>query len=297
MNLSWLRTFVAVAKTGSFSQTARELNLTQPAVSKHIAGLESYYGIKLIDRSRRSITLTEAGTSLLPLARGILDTVERAGQEMDSFINTVKGSLTIGASTIPGQYVLPKIIGRFREHYPQVHISLEIADTGKISRYVLEGKLLLGAVGALQPVSDLNAIPFAEDELVLIIPTGHTLARRKTVSLSDLSGKEIVWRESDSGTRYVLEQSLQNAGIALEDLRIIAQMGSTEAVLGAVEAGMGISFVSKWAAESKVKTGLLVMRRVKGLNLTRSLYLIYPKGRTLPRPVKTFLDFAAQQRP
>lgn len=297
MNLAWIRTFSAVARTRSFSRTARELNLTQPAVSKHIAGLEALYGVKLIDRSHRSVNLTEAGAALLPLALRILGTVEQANQEMDSFVNNVKGTLMIGASTIPGQYVLPQIIRRFREQYPLVNISLEIADSGKINLQVLENKLFLGAVGALQEVPGLQAVPFAEDELVLVIPTSHPLAKRKFVNLAAVLDQDIIGRERGSGTRLVLETSFKSVGVNPDDLRTVAEMGSTEAVLAAVEVGMGLSFVSKWAAEQRGKNGLLVLRRVKGLNLKRQLYLIYPADRFLPRPVRAFIEFAAHQRP
>ncbi|MEW6574504.1 MAG: selenium metabolism-associated LysR family transcriptional regulator [Bacillota bacterium] len=296
MNLNWFKTFVSIAHTGSFSRTARDLNLTQPAVSKHVAGLESLYGVQLIDRSRRSLTLTEAGSALLPFAQNILATVEQAAQEIASFSDILKGRLAIGASTIPGEYVLPQIIRRFRKQYPQVSINLEIADTGKISRRVIEDNLSLGAVGALKSVNGLKAIPFAEDELVLVLPPDHPLARKKVVGASALIGQDIVWRESGSGTRQTVEEGLRNAGIDLENLRIVAEIGSTEAVLAAVEAGMGISFVSRWAAEDRVKNGRLVMRCMQGLPLNRTLYLIHPANRALPRTVKAFIDFVAQKQ-
>ncbi|MEW6172478.1 MAG: selenium metabolism-associated LysR family transcriptional regulator [Bacillota bacterium] len=295
MNLNWLKTFVSVANTCSFSRTAKELNLTQPAVSKHIAALESLYGIKLIDRSRRTATLTEAGAILIPLAVQTLSIIEQAAREMDSFNKTVKGTLIIGASTIPGQYLLPHIIRRFQESYPQIGISLEIADTGVILKRVLEGNLYLGAVGAFKPTPGLEAIPFASDELVLVVPVDHPLARQKIVAAADLTGREVVWRESDSGTRSVIEERLRAAGFNPENFRIVAEMGSTEAVLASVEAGMGLSFVSRWAAETRQKNGRLVVCRITGLPLNRTLYLIHPKGRFLPRPVKAFIDFIKLQ--
>ncbi|MEW6184014.1 MAG: selenium metabolism-associated LysR family transcriptional regulator [Bacillota bacterium] len=295
MNLNWLKTFVIVAETSSFSRTARELNLTQPAVSKHIAALESLYGITLIDRSRRTVTLTEAGTALLPLAVETLAIIAKAAREMDALNKTIKGALIIGASTIPGEYLLPKIIRRFQKFYPQIGISLEIADTGVILRRVLEGNLYLGAVGAFKPTPGLEAIAFADDELVLIIPVDHPLARQKVISTADLVNREVVWRESDSGTRFVIEEKLRSIDINPENLRIVAEMGSTEAVLSSVEAGMGLSFVSRWAAEAHQKNGRLVMSRIKGLSLNRTLYLIYAKGRFLSRPVTAFIDFIIKQ--
>lgn len=295
MNLNWLKTFTTVAATRSFSRTARELNLTQPAVSKHIAALEAFYGVKLVDRSRRTVTLTEAGSALVPLAQKILSAVTEAAQEMDSFVNSVKGTLAIGASTIPGHYVLPQIIRRFREEYPEVKINLEIADTGKIIERIVAGELPLGAVGAIKTAPLLAAIPFAQDELVLIIPPGHPLANRKTITTAALAGQEFIRRESTSGTRYELEKRLRNAGVDPENLRVVAEFGSTEAVLAAVEAGLGLSFVSRRAAENRAKSGRLVMRRLQGLSLKRTLYLVYPRNRCLSRPVKAFINFVTQK--
>jgi DNA-binding transcriptional LysR family regulator len=295
MNLDWIRTFGTVARRRSFSRTARELNLSQPAVSKHIAALEAVYGVKLIDRSHRSVNLTEAGVALLPIALRILETIEEAGREMDSYVNNVKGALLIGASTIPGQYVLPQIIRRFRQQYPLVNISLEIADSGIIYWQVLENKLVLGAVGALQEAPGVQAVAFADDELLLVMPVGHPLAGRKSVNPPAVLNHEIIGRERGSGTRSVLEAGLKSAGISPKDLRTVVEMGSTEAALAAVEAGIGLSFVSRWAAEQRAKNGLLVLRRVKGLNLKRQLYLIYAANRFLPRPVQAFIEFAARR--
>ncbi|MEW6771642.1 MAG: selenium metabolism-associated LysR family transcriptional regulator [Bacillota bacterium] len=297
MNLNWFKTFAKLAETRSFSRTARELNLTQPAVSKHVAGLEGSYGVKLVDRSRRSVALTEAGAALLPVAKKLLAAVSEAAQEMESFLNTVRGTLYIGASTTPGHYVLPQVIHRFREQYPEVNTNLEIADTGKIIRLVAAGELSLGAVGALKSGAELEAVPFVEDELVLVLPAQHPLARRKTVSTTALSEQEFVWRESDSGTRHVVEKRLRSAGIKPENLRIVAELGSTEAVLAAVEAGLGISFTSRRAAESRAKNGQLVLRRLQGLPLKRTLYLVYPRKRLLSRPARAFINFVTQKQP
>jgi DNA-binding transcriptional LysR family regulator len=294
LNLNWLKTFTTVAATRSFSRTARELNLTQPAVSKHIAALEAFYGVKLVDRSRRTVTLTEAGSALLPYAQKILRAMAEALQEIETYTATVRGMLTIGASTIPGHYVLPPIIRRFREQYPEVTINLEVADSGKIVHRVIEGDLLLGAVGAFKPLPGLVAIPFAEDEIVLILPSAHPLARHRQITPALLPEHQFVWRERESGTRYVVEKELARAGIDPGDLRILAELGSTEAVLATVEAGMGLSFVSRRAAEKSARSGRLLIRHVQGLPLKRTLYLIHLRNRLLPGPVKAFINFIRQ---
>uniref|UniRef100_A0A7C1JLR2 LysR family transcriptional regulator n=1 Tax=Ammonifex degensii TaxID=42838 RepID=A0A7C1JLR2_9THEO len=294
MNLNWFKTFTTVAVTRSFSATARILNLTQPAVSKHIAGLEAFYGVKLVDRSRRTVTLTEAGATLLPHAERILEAMAEAARELETFLETVRGTLVIGASTIPGHYVLPPLIRRFREQHPEVNIILEVADSGRILRRVLEGDLLLGAVGAFSPVTGIEAIPFAEDEIVLILPLTHPLTRYRKIPVSLLSEYEFVWRERESGTRQVVERALAQAGLNPASLHLAAELGSTEAVLAAVEAGMGPAFVSLRAAEKRSREGLILTRRLEGLPIKRVLYLIHRQNPTLPATVRAFINFIRQ---
>jgi DNA-binding transcriptional LysR family regulator len=293
MNLSYLETFVMVTRHKSFSQAARMLNLTQPAVSKHIALLEAHYQTKLIDRTSRRVELTDAGMVLHHFASQMLTIMQQAQKEIGSFVEEVKGRLIIGASTIPGHYLLPELIGEFKKKYPEVNVSLEVSNTGKIINRLREGALHLGVVGAPVACAEINCTAFINDELVLIIPAGHPLAARTEITAGDLVGEKVIVREPDSGTRRIIEEKLASAGVSPDRLPVAGEFGSTESVLAAVGAGLGISFVSRWAAEKTARSGKISWRTLKDLSLFRSLYLIYPQNRTLSKPTHAFLAFLA----
>ncbi|MEW5761838.1 MAG: selenium metabolism-associated LysR family transcriptional regulator [Bacillota bacterium] len=297
MNLAYLETLVALAEHKSFSRAAAALNLTQPAVSKHIAYLEAYYGTRLVDRSSRRVELTQAGAVLYRYAREILDALARARNDVDACALTVRGRLLIGASTIPGHYLVPRLIGAFNRLYPEVAIAVEIADTGKVLRMLLEEKVQVGAVGALTNDPRLHFVPFAEDEIVLVVPRRHPLAARRSVSPRAVLGETLVWREEQSGTRRVVEDALLAAGIRSGDLKIAAELGSTEAVLGAVAAGMGLSFISRVAAEAAAHAGSVALVRLQGPHFTRRLYLAHLRARPLSRAAAAFIDFATRNVP
>lgn len=294
MNLAYLETLVAVAEEKSFSRAAASLNLTQPAVSKHIAYLEAYYGTTLVNRTSRRVELTQAGAILYRYAREILGTLARARDEIDACAATIRGRLTIGASTIPGHYVLPRLISAFNRAYPEVAIAVEIAATGKVIRMLLDETVHLGAVGALISDPRLNFIPFARDEIVLVIPRNHPLAERESVKIQDVTRERLVWREEQSGTRRVVENALLAAGVRPEELKIAAELGSTEAVLAAVEAGLGVSFISRVAAEARARAGKVKLVRLEEAPFTRHLYLVHPRTRPLTRAAAAFIAFTVR---
>ncbi|MEW6457716.1 MAG: selenium metabolism-associated LysR family transcriptional regulator [Bacillota bacterium] len=291
MNLSYLETFVMVAKHKSFSRAAKTLSLTQPAVSKHISLLEAHYGTKLVNRTSRRVELTDAGIVLYHFAGRIIATMERAKEEIVSFSEEVKGRLSIGASTIPGHYILPRILSDFKKEYPLVNVSLEVSNTGKVINRLQEEAIQVGVIGAPVDSPEINCTEFSSDEVVLIMPGDHPLVFRKELVTDDLVGEKVVVRENDSGTRRIVEEKLAAADIPLDSLQIVGEFGSTEAVLAAVEAGLGISFVSRWAAEKVALEGRIVMRTLQDLRFSRSLYLIYPRDRSLSRPTHAFLSF------
>lgn len=292
MNLNYLETFVAVANHQSFSRAARALNLTQPAVSKHIAILEAAYGARLISRSSRRVELTEAGQALYRYATEILDLMARAARDVSSFGKTIKGHLHIGASTIPGQYVLPAVLKEFGRRYPAVTIHLDITNTGSVVRQLLQETVQVGAVGAPVDHPRIAALPFGADELVLILPADHPLAAMGEIPAELLAGERVLWREPRSGTRHEVEHLLAEAGIDPASFIRAGEFGSTEAIIAAVEAGLGLSFVSRWAAEKALRGGKAVMASIAGIPLTRQLYLIYLRDRILSPAAQAFLNVA-----
>jgi len=277
VNLAQLKTFVTVVQQRSFSRAAAELNLTQPAVTKHVQALESYCGFPLLARAGREAQPTEEGKILYQYALEVLRLLAEAKTAMEEAGATVRGSVYLGASTIPGQYVLPHLIGPFQQLYPHVELHVEIADTEQIVRRVAERKVDLGIVGS-QDENQLDYFPFVEDELVVIIPPGHPLAAREEIRAWDLVGQPLVWRETGSGTRKVIEERLAEAGVEPGLLRRkTLEVGSTEAVVAAVEANLGLSLVSRWAAQKAASLGLIVIKTLADVNLKRDLFVVHSR--------------------
>ena len=290
VNLTRLRTLVMVAQSGSISKAALDLHLTQPAVTKHIQSLEEYYGKPLIDRSARETVLTEEGRILYRYVIEVLRLMNEAETALAEMSKIVQGSLRIGASSIPGQYILPLALGEFSRNYPQVDIAVEIGDTEQITRLVLENKVDLGLVGNAVKERQLECYPCAEDELVLILPLDHPLAQVEEIRAEDLCGEKMVWREIGSGTRKTVEGWLAQAGVKLGEKKGSVELGSTGAVVAAVEAGLGLSIVSIWAVVRPLVFKTLAVRRLKNLSMKRRLYVIRSTQNT-PRPAQVFFDF------
>lgn len=290
MKLNLLITFVRVVEKQSLSGAARELFLTQPAVSKHIQTLEDLYGVQLLDRVGRRIRLTEAGEVLYRHALNILRIMEDLDNSIAQTTIEVRGNLVIGASTVPGHYVLPSIIGQFKRTYPEVRVSLEIGDTGGIINNLLEQRFDLAVVGAQVKNRKLTCVFLEEDQLKLIVPTQHTFATQSLVKVEDLLLENLIWREKGSGTRMVLEKKLLEQGINPDKLQIILELGSTEAIITAVEEGLGLAFVSRWALEKSEALGRIVSLDLEGFDLQRSLYLVYPKRKVYSKAIQAFLD-------
>ncbi|MEW6243617.1 MAG: selenium metabolism-associated LysR family transcriptional regulator [Bacillota bacterium] len=286
--LDRFQTFIAVADMKNFSKAAKAVNLTQPAVSKQISSLEAEYQVALFARNGRNVELTDAGRILYRHAVEVLEARERMKKALRLFSDKVRGTLLVGASTIPGQYILPVFLGKFVSSYPDVMISVEIGDTKVISDKLLSGALDVAVVGASICEPGVVSQAFAEDEIVLIVPPSHRLAGRTEVSLDDLVSDGFVWREKGSATREVVEQVL---GSRVLQLNKVMELGSTEAVLSAVEAGAGLAFVSKWAtAESGRGTSVKVLR-LKGTRICRQLYISYLKAREYMVALEVFVTF------
>ncbi|MGB9887018.1 MAG: LysR substrate-binding domain-containing protein [Moorellales bacterium] len=294
MHLEWLETFVATVEKGTLSAAAQHLHLTQPAVTRHLQALEDYYGARLLERRGREVRLTAAGRRLYRSAKEVLRRLERVKREIAELEQLLQGELLLGASTTPGQYLLPELIAAFREEHPGLQVSLRIADTLEVLRGVQEGELDLGVVGARRAERGLRFLSLAEDEIVLIVPAGHRLAGREEVLPRELEGELFVWREPGSGTRQIVEERMTAKGVRLAANPVMT-LGSTEAVVNAVEAGLGLSFVTFRAAEKSVRLGRLWALRVKGIDLKRELFLVGRTRETSPA-VSAFWSFAERYR-
>ncbi len=294
MKISVLKTLITVVEEKSLSKAADILYLTQPAVSKHIKTLERYFNVNLFHRHGQKVTLTEEGIVLYRQAKEIVKVWESSVQVMNELSDKVGGVLKIGASTIPGEYLLPYLLGYYKKQYPEVELKLEIGDTVEIVRRILAEEIHLGVVGAWIERKKLLAKKFIEDKLVLIIPPGHPLTQKDKVYPSDLIQEKLIWREKGSGTRKVVEEKLSEYGILLKDLKPVLELGSTQAIITAVEAGLGISFVSSWAICREAASKRVETCDLEGISLNRDLYFLYPKEQYLPRSALRFLNFSDQ---
>lgn len=291
MDSRQLEVFVKVAELGSFSRAAEGLFVTQPTVSEHVRALEEELGLRLLDRLGRGATPTKAGQLLLSYARQILQLQRDARQALEQFQGRMSGELVVGASTIPGEYVLPPLIGRFKEKYPDISISLLIGDTRQALDWLLEGKVEVAVVGAQGPQQPLEYRELMPDELVVVVSSGHPWRGRKTVALDEVRAEPLIVRERGSGSRHALERALEEVGLDLGDFRVVGEMGSTQAIKQAVKAGVGVSLISKRAVEDECRVNLLWCVKVKDLRFSRFFYLATHRGRTRSPLAEAFWEF------
>lgn len=290
MNLNLFKTYVRVVETQNLSRTAEEFGLSQPAVTKQVQTLEEMYGILLLERSGRKLRPTEAGDVLYNCARELLKTMEKMDNSMEEIVESRKGSLFLGASTIPGQYILPLVVKGFKDRYPHISISLEIADTEKIFNKISERELDMGIVGGWINNRKVDGFPWLQDELVVAVPAGHRLSGKTSVSLPDLLTERWIFRENGSGTRKAVEDLMATHDIDREALNIYMEAGSTEAVLAMVEAGIGISIVSRWVIRPDHSTKLSYIK-LQEKEACRLFYIVLPKQKVRRNSVNQFLEY------
>jgi DNA-binding transcriptional LysR family regulator len=291
LNLNLFKTYVKVVETQNLSKTAEEFGLSQPAVTKQIQSLEDLYGVLLLERSGRRLKTTEAGETLYTCAREIIKAVEKAEKAMEEVSESRRGSLCLGASNIPGEYILPQLIKKFKEKYPNVSISMDISDTEKIFSRLAERELDVGIVGGWINNRKVEGFEWLEDDLVVVLPEHHKLARSVELSMDSLLNERWIIREKGSGTRKAMEDLLAANGIKKEDLNVYIEAGSTEAVLASVEAGMGISIVSRWAVKKAESYRKIRSVKISSPLVKRYFYVIYPRQKTRRKSVNNFLDY------
>lgn len=291
MNISYLKTFVTVARLRSFSKAAQELKLTQPAVSFQIHSLEKELKEVFFDRTGQNVSLTEAGEIFLKYAEAIVNLSEKLYDELADLKMLVRGRLEIGASNIPGEYILPRILGEFKRSYPDVEIKLNVHDTGEVISLLLAHEINLGFCGATAKAVPIIFEEFATDEIVIALRTDHELAQKSHLTLKDLKKYPIIMREEGSGTRKTFLEALKKRGIEESDLNIALELGSTQAVLSAALSGLGLAPVSIFALKDHLANGLLTYKKIEKVNLKRPLYIAYNEKAPFSKAQETFLNF------
>lgn len=289
MEVRDLQVFISVARHLNYTRAGEEVHLSQPSVSVRIKQLETELGVKLFEQLGKKIALTDAGLLLMPYAQRVITAVQDAEHAIQDLQGLQQGSLRIGASTTPGMYIIPKTIARFKERYPKIDIHLGIKDTREIEGGVLRNEFDFGFVGGHLVGDEIDVLPWLVDELVLIVPPAHNLARKKTVNKADLEKEQLVLRESGSATRATVINHLQKWRLQLQT---VMEMENPESLKKAVQSGLGIAFISKFAVESELKAKTLVTPRIPGFKINRDLKIVKRKDKHLSRAARTFIDMA-----
>lgn len=289
MDIHHLKVFLSVFKNKSFSRASEELYLTQPTISDHIKTLEEELECKLFDRLGRTILPTKEAEILYAHATSILEKIGTLKDTFNKLKKEVTGDLLIGASTIPGTYLMPKVIADFYKKYPGVSVQVAISDTKGIIDKIIKHELLLGIVGSKISNSPLNFVPFIEDELVVV--ASPSLTNKPTLSLDELANIPMVLREEGSGTRKEMEKILEGKGINMENIKIAGMFGSTDAIKQAVKSGLGISIVSKLSVADELKHKILKEIKLDNIQMKRKFYIVSHKKRTLPLAYSIFLEY------
>lgn len=267
-----------VVEHGSFSSAARIMGLSQPAVTMQVQALEADLGVTLLDRKYRRVEVTEAGRLLLPFAERMLRELDSARIAIDGLSGTVSGRLELAASTTPGQYILPKILGSFLAANDEVGVSLRVMDTTEVVEAVASGEAHLGMTGADIAGSKVHFRELGTDNLMMICPPKHSLASEKSVDMGQIVEQAFIMREAGSGTRMVTEHVFRAAGVDPGDLRVVMELGTGEAIVSAVEGGLGIAVVSAWVAAKAIELGTVVTVPFAYFPVKRPLFLVIPRG-------------------
>ena len=284
-----LKVFRAVAEHLNFHKAAERLFLTQPAVTLQIKALEQDLGVRLFDRTAGRISLTSQGSILLGYASKMAALAAEAEQELGCQDGKVSGQLSLGVSTTIAQYVLPRLLGAFLADYPGVEFSLRSGNTRDIVPLLLDGKVAIGLIEGPARDRGIRSEPFMQDELVLIAARQFELDQ---MSGNQFLASTLLVREQGSGSRRVVETALEKAGFKLKSFRKVIELDSTEAIKSAVEAGLGIGFVSRWAISQELELGTLRVSKVSGVKITRHFALVTRTGPEPHGPAGALREFA-----
>jgi DNA-binding transcriptional LysR family regulator len=286
-----LKVFCTVAETKSFSKTSEIIHLTQPAVSLQIQALEELYETKLFDRSSGTINLTPSGELLYKYSKEILALYAVAEKEISKITGLIRGSIKIGAGTTIGNYILPSVVVDFKKTHPKIKIHVLIGNTKKITELLNAGVIDIGIVGEVTSRNKLTVEPMILDELYFIVPAFHPWAKKKVVSILEITKEPFVFREEGSGTRQIIEDYLSKHGVNISDLHIALILGSTGSIKEAVEKGMGVSIASKWAVKKEVKCGSLKLIVPKEGKILREFSIVMPKNTVMSHAVDEFVSY------
>lgn len=291
LNLHQLTTFQVVAKHCSFVRAAEELHFSQPAVSAQIRHLEKTLGVKLFDQIGRKTHLTQAGEELYLYSQKIFSVIDETLEVMEALRSPYYGRLSVGADTTVGSYVIPGLLGKFRQIYPQVEILLQVLNRLSLVEAILNNRVEMAIMGSVPDDAPVEIEPFAYNPLVLVAAPSHRLAGLRNVSIEELGREHFLLREPGSGTRAALENVLQEAGLPLQ---VSMQVGNNSAIKQGVTAGLGIALISRVAIDMELETNRLVILDVEGFPIIRQWRIVHIKDKYLSATAKAFKSFLLQ---
>ena len=300
MNLKQLEAFVQVAEGGSFSKAAKKLYLTQPTISAHVAALEKELNVRLFVRNTKEVSLSEDGKDLYKYARQMVDLEKKIDERFGTREEGGKHCITIAASTIPAQYLLPKVLMRFNEKYPEEQLKIMETDSAKVVTQIVEHMADVGFTGTVLEKKHCKYMPFYKDELVIITPNTEKYQKLKEHMTDDISWlleEHVILREEGSGTRKEAEKQLKQAGVDLSDLDIIASIENQETIKKSVRQGMGISILSKLATADEAEAGYVLAFPIPKADKGRDINLVYNKNYQLSRSAERFIKVVKEVYP
>ena len=292
MNLKQLEAFVQVAEGGSFSRAAKELYLTQPTISAHIAPLEKELNVRLFIRNTKEVSLSEDGKELYKYAKPMMDLEHKIEERFGSGEEPGKHCITIAASTVPAQYLLPAILKRYNEKYPEEQLKILEMDSAKVVLRVIDHMVDVGLTGTTLEKKHCRYVPFYKDQLVVITPNTEKYRKLQAESADDISWicqESFIMREEGSGTRKEAEKQFARAGISVEKLDVIASIENQETIKKSVSQGLGISVLSALASKDEVEEGHILAFPIPGADSGRDINLVYNKNYQLSRSAERFI--------
>ncbi len=290
MNYEKLKTFIVVAEKKSFSEAAKLLFVTQPTITAQIKALEEELSTKLFERTTKKVNLTQSGIILMNYAKEIVRLNDTARKEITEIENTVYGELSIGCSFTIGEYIMPEFLKQFKDMYPLIQIKVDITNSNNIISDIKDQRVDVGLIETPIDDSEIVVESFLEDELILIASPLSFSSENPVISVEELKALPLIVRERGSGTRAVVNQYLKQSGVREEDMNIVMELGSTEAIKAAVEAKLGISITSKSAIKKEQKLNLLTAYKVKDVSFYRFFYTAYGKNQVLKSTAELFLE-------
>lgn len=290
MNIENLKIFCMVVDEGSISKAARMSYVSQPAVTKQIRQLEVRYGVLLFERADGKLKLTKAGETLYPFAQELVEYYKRSIEAVQEIIGNQEAVLNVGASLTIGEYLLPSILGNFQKSYPELKFSILIGNTPSIISKLENNEIDIALVESIVENDELIVEKFTEDELILVTPYNHRWREKEQISISELPEEKMIWRESDSGTRLIVENALKEVGI-LDLIESEMELGSLQSIKSAVEAGLGISILPRLTVAKELAYKTLSEIKVFDLHLSRDLWIVQKAHRFKKRSLPYFVDF------